>query len=399
MRRGRPSHVHRATVILAVMVVAALLLTLALGGSGPWAVTSSQATATPDQLAVRVSPPAAADHSATTITERDAVLAHGSASTADGKPATADDNACPTPGAGSMSQVTTVPQGFVAPGRALVVAGAVNLRRGPSIACPIVGSLGFGTRVDIESGVVRHEDDNWRRVSTPSGEGFTIAGVYQSIPAVEPTFIPVLMYHHIAAGDDSLHIPPGVFEEQLAWLRAHGYVSITPSDLFKALYRGLALPANPVMLTIDDGDPSTTTFKHLLDAYGFRGVYFLPNYASQTPEQIRELDRSGQVCGHTASHPYLNQLGYADQNSQITNNQQWLEEVVGHPVRCFAYPFGASDTNTEAVLRAAGFTIAFDATGGVCPRSASVDQYHIRRKEIDPVFDLATFARIVTQDW
>ena len=396
MRSGRPAHVHRAAGILAVPVVGVLLLALVLKGSALWSVISERPTATPSSVSVLVTPPGGRADPATAVTTPGAVAPDGTTSRADGNDATATADACPVP---NTRPVVDVPRGFVASGSALVVASAVNLRAGPSITCPIVGSLGFGMRVDIRSGLLKHDQDNWRWVSTPSGDGYTIAGVYQKDPVTQPPFVPVLMYHHIAAGDDDLHVPPDVFEQQLAWLRDHDYVSITPDDLFKALYRGLALPENPVMLTIDDGDPSAMTFKSLLHRYGYRGVYFLPNYAEQTPAQIQELDRSGKVCGHTASHPYLNQLSYADQGWQITDNQRWLEGIVGHPVRCFAYPFGASDTNTEAVLRAADFTIAFDATGGVCPRSANVDQYHIRRKEIDPVFDIATFARIVTQDW
>lgn len=294
---------------------------------------------------------------------------------------------------------STVPRGLVASGRALIVAGAVNLRNGPSVDCAIVGSLGFGTEVSVAPGVFRNGDHYWRKVTTPNGDGYTIAGVYQRLPDNAPAFVPILMYHHISAGDDNLYVPPDQFDQQLAWLHDHDYVSITPRDLYLSLYRGLLLPEHPVMLTIDDGNASTMTFKHLLDKYGFRGVYFLPNFAHQTPAEIRSLDQSGQVCGHTVSHPYLNGLDYADQYAQIAGNQQWLEKIVGHPVRCLAYPFGHSDATTESVLRDTNIRIAFDATGGACPLSAAVDQYHITRKEIDPVFDLSTFATIVTKGW
>lgn len=295
--------------------------------------------------------------------------------------------------------VKTAPKGFAAPGRALVVVGSVNLRAGPSVDCPITGSLGFGAQVYLRSGLLEGGGIYWRKVTTPSGDGYSIATAYEDVPATQPPFVPILMYHHIAFGNDNYHVPPAEFAQQLAWLSASGYVSITPDDLYKALYQGMALPAHPIMLTIDDGNPSTATFEQMLDQYGFRGVYFLPSYAQLTADQIRELDRSGEVCGHTVSHPFLNQLSYADQAWQITSNQQWLEGIVGHPVRCFAYPFGVYNAATEQILAQDGFTLAFNAWGGACPLSKSVDHYHILRKEIDPVFSLNTFATVVINGW
>ena len=400
VRRSRLPHVRGAMGIITAIVVAVLVLAVVTLRWTRLSTSHDRPTATTSADTGLVTPSAASANS-TTITTAGGVSTDRATSSPGGTTDAAAD-ICATASGQPLTVVPTVtgiPQGYAAIGNALVVAGAVNLRAGPSVDCPIVGSLGFGTQVDIRSGLIRHGQHSWREVTTPSGDGYTVAGVYQAFPATQPRFVPILMYHHIAAGDDNLHVAPAAFGQQLAWLRDHHYVSITPDDLYRALYRGMALPAHPVMLTIDDGDPSTTAFKHLLDKYGFRGVYFLPNYAEQTPAQIRNLDRSGQVCGHTASHPYLNQLSYDDQYWQITNNQQWLEDIVGHPVRCFAYPFGAYDANTDAVLRNAGFTIAFNATGGACPRSGAVDQYHIRRKEIDKVFDIDTFAQIVTLGW
>ena len=322
---------------------------------------------------------------------------------APGLPGSAAGAASRTPQGGChgvhASAVKTLPAGVAAPGRALVVVGSVNLRAGPSIDCPLVGSLGFGAQVALHPGLLASGGYYWRKVTTAHRDAYSVASAFQDVPATQPPFVPILMYHHIAEGTDRYHVPPAQFAQQLAWLSGNGYVSITPDDLYKALYQGMALPAHPVMLTIDDGNPSTTTFKQLLDQYGFRGVYFLPSYAHLTADQIRELDRSGEVCDHTVSHPFLNQLGYADQAWQITANQQWLEGIVGHPVRCFAYPFGAYNAVTEQILAQDGFTMAFNAWGGACPLSQNVDHFHILRKEIDPVFDLNTFATVVIKGW
>lgn len=399
-RRIRLPNFHGVHSIVTIALI--VLLLVGAGGYGLSRLTDSRGKA---------SPPTATP---LTIAEKDPPakpLATASGATPGATPGVAGTPAMATPGsqaraaskgacaAADAKPVTDVPKGLAAPGRATVTVDALNMRSGPSVDCPIVGSLGFGMQVDLGSELLKDGDYLWRKVKTPEGEGYTIASAFQNLSATKPAFVEVLMYHHIAAGDDNLHVAPDVFEQQVAWLKDNGYVTITPDDLYKALYKGLPLPAKPIMLTIDDGNPSTTTFKQILDKYGFRGVYFLPNYAELTKDQIRALDKSGEVCAHTVSHPFLDTLTYDDQNWQITNNKEWLEGIVGHPVTCFAYPFGRYNDDTNTILTKAGFTIAFNAWGGPNPISADVDPLHVLRKEIDPQFDIDTFTQIVTKGW
>jgi peptidoglycan/xylan/chitin deacetylase (PgdA/CDA1 family) len=298
-------------------------------------------------------------------------------------------------GAGAKP-VSDVPVGLAAPGEAIVTVAALNLRAGPGTDCPIVGSLGFGMQVHIANDLLNDGKYFWRKVTTPIGEGYTIASAYETMPAVAPTAVPVLMYHHIDELYGRYSVSPEVFAAQLAWLKENGYVSITPQDLYNARYNGMALPARPVMLTIDDGNPSTATFKHLLDQYGFRGVYFLPNYTPLSADQIRGLADSGQVCGHTVTHPSLERLDVAGQHAEIVNNKTWLEGIIGRPVTCFAYPFGTYNDVTNQVIAASGYLTAFNAWGGVAVISVNADPFHILRVEIYGDYDLDTFVGIVT---
>lgn len=390
LRRLRLSHLNGVSFIATVAVIALLLL--GAGGYGLARLTESRGkdpapSATPLTIAEKNPPKATIASTPKSIPARQASPA---ATAAQAK------GTCTSPAA---KPVSTAPKGWAAPGKALVTVGALNMRSGPSTDCPIVGSLGFGMQVTIHNDLLKDGEYYWRKVTTTEGDGYTLASAYQNVPATPPAFVPVLMYHHIEAGNDNLHVPPAEFEQQMKWLHDHGYVSITPDDLYKALYKGLPLPAKPIMLTIDDGNPSTEFFKQVLDKYGFRGVYFLPNYAKLTEDQIRVLDKSGQVCAHTTSHPFLDTLTYDDQNWQITNNQQWLEGILKHPVDCFAYPFGRYNDSTNQILTNDGFKIAFNAWGGASPISSNVDPLHVLRKEIDPQFDLPTFIEIVTKGW
>jgi peptidoglycan/xylan/chitin deacetylase (PgdA/CDA1 family) len=288
------------------------------------------------------------------------------------------------------------PAWLASPGAALVTVGAVNLRAGPGVDCPVIGTLGFGVQVQIEDVLLEQGQFLWRKVTTPLGEGYTIATAYQGMPAVAPSAVPVLMYHHIDESGSRYAVSPATLAAQLAWLRDNGYVSITPQDLYNARYNGLALPARPVMLTIDDGAASSETFRRLLDQHGFRGVYFLPNATALTAEQIVQMANSGEVCGHTVSHPFLDRLDYAGQHAEIVGNKTWLEGIIGRPVSCFAYPYGAYNDITAQVMAASGYQTAFNAWGGMAPVSSDADPYHIQRIEVYGEYDLTAFTGIVS---
>lgn len=400
-RRLRLPHLHGSNRIISILIAALLLV--GVGGFGLSHLvqsrgTTSTSTATPLTFAQTDPPSTPLASPAATPGTHGATPAAGAA--APGKTATpatkAAKKACAPK---DVTSVKKVPDGYAAPGKVIVIDDAVNLRSGPGTDCPIVGSLGMGQEVVIHSGLLKSGKYYWRHVTTSQGEGYAIASAFQAPPKNEATFVPVLMYHHIADGNDNLHVSPDVFEQQIAWLKKNGYVSITTEDLYNALYKGLKLPAKPIMLTIDDGNPSTETFKQILDKYGFKGVYFLPNYAELTKEQIKALDKDGEVCAHTVSHQFLGQLGYDDQYYQIENNKKWLEKIVGHKVTCFAYPFGSYNDTTDAILTKTGFTMAFNAWGGAQPLVKNADPLHILRKEIDPQFDLDTFIQIVTKGW
>ena len=85
--------------------------------------------------------------------------------------------------------------------------------------------------------------------------------------------VPILMYHYI--GDDSSAGDSGVtstanFEAQLAALREAGYHSVSFDDLIAYVDRGVDLPANPIVITFDDGYENNYTVAYpLLKKYGF----------------------------------------------------------------------------------------------------------------------------------
>ena len=72
-----------------------------------------------------------------------------------------------------------------------------------------------------------------------------------------PQGVLVLEYHHVNddVGNDgwAYTVPVADFAEQLDYLQAEGYTTITMQDFMRAKKGKQELPAKPVVLTFDDG--------------------------------------------------------------------------------------------------------------------------------------------------
>ena len=72
--------------------------------------------------------------------------------------------------------------------------------------------------------------------------------------------IPILLYHHIsvlpAHASKSLRrwtLSPETFDDQMDWVKTHGFHTITMDQLFEHMTHGLSLPPNPIVISFDDG--------------------------------------------------------------------------------------------------------------------------------------------------
>lgn len=277
-----------------------------------------------------------------------------------------------------------------------VVTDVVNLRAGSGLDCPVLATLPFGAPVTVTGAPIERDGIIWRRVSQHGETGYVADFALQppDPAATMSAQIPVLMYHLISEKGGRFAVTPAQLHEQMSWLRDNGYTSLTPSDLIKAIETGIPLPAKPIMITVDDGYASDVLFAEIVTSYGFRPVFFWPNFANLSPDEMRWLASLGEACGHTVSHPRLREMGWSAQLDEIAPNKAWIEGILGEPITCFAYPFGAYDQTSTDVVAYSGYQIAFDAWG-VHSVVGTLDRYHISRKEIDGGYDIATFEAVI----
>lgn len=229
------------------------------------------------------------------------------------------------------------------------------------------------------------EDEASLSVTVKSAEGELPA------PEVERTYypaivngvrtirVPSMMYHYVdwlpAETPDrfriDLTVSPKDFEDQLTWLKAQGYTTVTTSQLWWTLDQGAPLPAKPIQLTFDDGYVSHYTFAMpLLKKYGFTGTFFVTaNLVGRagylTKDQVRGLVDGGMdVQSHAVDHYPMSALPLATQQYQMCVSRRILSEWTGTDVRHFAFPSGDYNATSLVALPSCGYLSSYKKAGG-----------------------------------
>lgn len=205
--------------------------------------------------------------------------------------------------------------------------------------------------------------------------------------AEEPVELPVIMYHSITpTACTDYQLTPARFAEDLCWLEAHGYETVSVGELV-AYTRGLGtLPAHPVLLTFDDGFYNNLSVAlPLLEAHDMCAVVSIvgrytqeaapldphaDGYSYLTWEDVRTLQASGRI--ELGSHTYdLHALGErrgcavmdgedpqhyrAVLTEDLMTLQALYEKETGHAPAIFAYPYGFISQESVPVLQELGF--------------------------------------------
>lgn len=213
-------------------------------------------------------------------------------------------------------------------------------------------------------------------------------------PGDIPIRVPILMYHHIRplypqlnAKERYYSVTPEAFEAQMIGLVRAGYTSITPDELLAALQQGTStLPAKPVLITFDDGfkDQYRNAFP-VLKRLGLKSTFFIVTQAhgqqggALTQDMIKELDETGLVTigSHTRNHAFLTRISKQKRIEEIVRSKQDLEQLLGHPVTSFAYPYGAISPAILDEVKQAGYDLGFWIQAGSLHAASA--KYQIRR--------------------
>lgn len=213
---------------------------------------------------------------------------------------------------------------------------------------------------------------------TPTAAGRAVQNLPQPVD-VDPRVVagratvPALCYHQIrdfrpsdSAEGRALTTPPAAFARQMDLLDREGWTPISVEQYYEHLTSGAALPPKPILLTFDDASEGhATEVLPVLRRHGFTATFFVMTVVLDKPgwlsrEQVRELDRAGMTIGvHSFDHHPVAGYRGADWKEQVEAPKRQLEEIVGHPIRWWAYPYGVWRRPALPRLESAGFAAAF----------------------------------------
>ncbi len=237
------------------------------------------------------------------------------------------------------------------------------------------------------------------------------------VPVKRTAQVPILMYHHISNMptynliDFSLTVTPTMFQQQLEYLKAHNYHSITFNQLFNALYFEAPLPSRPIILTFDDGYADGYQFAYpLLKRYGFSGMFYIITgkvgwQGQMSWAQMREMLANGMQMGsHTVHHVDIGQvlLNSPEQAAQeLQVSQIMMQQHLGIPIQQFCYPSGEPFRHGSlslqqaviALVTASGYVGATNDPGMVGPIQNSLDPLVLLRNRVDGRESLAGFTQ------
>jgi peptidoglycan/xylan/chitin deacetylase (PgdA/CDA1 family) len=218
--------------------------------------------------------------------------------------------------------------------------------------------------------------------------------------------LPILMYHYVRTPPSlktdwlgyTLSVSPADFTAQMDWLSRHGFHPVDFNDV-RAYFAGTTpLPANPVVITFDDGyaDLYTTAYP-ILASHGFKAVAYIvsgfvgrPRYASAA--QVVQMDENGvEIASHTVDHADLARSSYASVMRELVDSKLWLERLLGHPVLDFAYPSGQFSAQVVSEVIRAGYDTAVTTMTSLDHSAA--DRYVWTRVRVGGGESLAEFAQ------
>ena len=196
------------------------------------------------------------------------------------------------------------------------------------------------------------------------------------------------------------------FEQQMKYLRDHGYSCIDITDIKNCLDSSFRLPAKPVMITFDDGclDNYQIAFP-ILKKYNLKATFFVATGSVGqkgylTWDQIIEMSSSGMgIHSHTHSHANLSILQESQIQEELTMSKKLIEEKIKRTVDMLALPHGRGDNKTvRDIALAAGYLFACNSNWG---DNSHIDRntFYLERFAINVNCSMEQFVSYIDLKW
>jgi peptidoglycan-N-acetylglucosamine deacetylase len=129
----------------------------------------------------------------------------------------------------------------------------------------------------------------------------------------------------------------------------------------------------------DDGHKLDLKLKDFLDKYHIQGTFYpTPYYLFPlTEDELRIIDKDHEIGAHTLNHPVLTEIPKDTAFEEIVGSKKYLEEILGHPVKMFCYPFGKYNNEVKDQVKKAGYIAARTCLHGDFNQKEDPYEWHI----------------------
>jgi len=223
--------------------------------------------------------------------------------------------------------------------------------------------------------------------------------------------LPILIFHTLDDRRSVISFSPRAFQRGMARLYQSGYQTVSLLEAVDCLRRDAPFPDRAFVITFDDGYQTVYDEAFpVLQYYGMSATVFLtvgekgtvkptgrlPSLQGRSMlawHKIREMQRWGIDFGaHTLTHPNLTRLSLDRVEVEVLGSKAIIEDALGAPVACFAYPYGRYDHRSCEIVQQHFTCACSDELGLINAGSAPyalerVDTYYLRsNRSFDVMF-------------
>ncbi|WP_062350545.1 polysaccharide deacetylase family protein [Bacillus kwashiorkori] len=164
--------------------------------------------------------------------------------------------------------------------------------------------------------------------------------------------IPILIYHSIqeykGTGQKELFVTPENFEQQIIYLREHGFTLLTFEQWEKRHN-----VKKPIFITFDDGYKNNLNVLEIFQKqktaqfHPTATIFVISDFIGRTNRlskaDLKMLADSGffSIQSHTATHPNLRET--KNLSYELKSSKEKIEKITGKNVIAIAYPYGERD--------------------------------------------------------
>lgn len=182
--------------------------------------------------------------------------------------------------------------------------------------------------------------------------------------------IPVLMYHNIAPVPTvgsynyrGLYVSPGMFDQQMRYLKDNGYRTLTPQQFYDQLKTGKNPRRKSVLITFDDGTKGQYTSAYpILKKYGLTATFYIVSDRLQiSATQLRRMSNNGMIIdSHSSTHKDLKVLDNRNQlRYEINSSKAKLQGITNKKIVSIAYPGCVGDSQSFNQVASSGYLLGF----------------------------------------